>query len=139
MSGMRHTKKLIGGYTPSRHLGRGKYGVCYLAADIQGQEVVLKRFCRRPNKKKLHDLPENYHEAVILSGLDHPAIPKLLGVINSRAGYFFASDPSLPGSLLISTVEVSSTGICGCQTFYMTDTLFPLLISGFHGTKERRG
>lgn len=117
MSGMRHTKKLIGGYTPSRRLGRGKYGVCYLAADSRGQDIFLFW---------------NIKKGIPWSSCFLNSITK------SVPGNFFASDPSLPGSLLISLVEVSSTGICGCQTFYMTDALFPLLISGFHGTKERR-
>ena len=32
---------------------------------------------------------QNHYEAVILSGLSHPAIPELLGVINCRQGYYY--------------------------------------------------
>lgn len=31
----------------------------------------------------------NHYEAVILSGLKHPAIPELLGVVNNRQGYYY--------------------------------------------------
>ena len=92
LSGMRYTgesmmiRKQIGAYTVVSRLGGGRYGVCYLAKDSAGRQVVLKRFRRRMWKKNQAD---NYHEAVILSGLSHKAVPGLLGVINQRCGYFF--------------------------------------------------
>ena len=47
---------------------------------------MLKRFRRRMRRKnRFHE----HHEAVILSGLRHPALPQLEGVINDRHGYFF--------------------------------------------------
>lgn len=76
----------IGDYTVASRIGGGRYGVCFLARDPQGRKVVLKRFRRRMWKK---NRTNNHHEAVVLSGLCHPGVPELLGVINDRKGYYF--------------------------------------------------
>lgn len=78
--------KKAGEYTIKKRLGQGRYGICYLAEDSQSRPAVLKYF--RPNTRKKHgDLIQ--WEAVILSGLAHPSIPQILGVVNNRRGYFF--------------------------------------------------
>ena len=76
----------IGDYAVASRIGKGRYGVCFLARDPQGKKVVLKRFRQRMWKR---NSANNHHEAVILSGLSHPGVPELLGVINERRGYFF--------------------------------------------------
>ena len=78
--------KKIGGYTVASCIGKGRYGVCFLAYDPDGKKVVLKKFRMRMWKRNRN---ANHYEAVILSGLAHPAVPELLGVINNRKGYFF--------------------------------------------------
>lgn len=78
--------KKIGDYTVAFCLGKGRYGVCFLAVDPEGRQVVLKRFRPRMFRKNKN---ANHYEAVILSGLKHPAIPELLGVINNRQGYYY--------------------------------------------------
>lgn len=78
--------KKIGDYTVASCIGKGRYGVCFLAADHKGRKVVLKRFRPRMFRKNMN---ANHYEAVILSGLKHPAIPELLGVINNRQGYYY--------------------------------------------------
>ena len=78
--------RAIGDYTVASRIGGGRYGVCFLARDPQGRKVVLKRFRRRMWKK---NRANNHHEAVVLSGLCHPGVPELLGVINDRKGYYF--------------------------------------------------
>lgn len=82
----RKKDRRIGGYTVVSRIGGGRYGVCFLARDSLGQEVVLKRFRKRMWKKNKH---ANHHEAVILSNLSHPAVPELLGVLNENRGYYF--------------------------------------------------
>ncbi|OZG58463.1 serine/threonine protein kinase [Bifidobacterium tissieri] len=97
----------IGEYRVIRRLGGGRYGVCLLAESSDGSDgsansggvdgsddsdgsdgrrVVLKRFRRRMHKRNAGN---NHYEAVILSGLSHPSVPELLGVINDRSGYYF--------------------------------------------------
>ncbi|MFQ7155336.1 MAG: serine/threonine protein kinase [Merdimonas faecis] len=92
---MRHTdaemigkkkERKIRDYTVVSRIGTGRYGVCFLARDPAGKMVVLKRF-RTGMRRKHPDFSQQ--EAVILSGLDHPAVPELLGVINDRSGYYF--------------------------------------------------
>lgn len=83
---LRKQMRKIGDYTVASRIGRGRYGVCFLACDKQGRKVVLKRFRRRMWKKNRAD---NHHEAVVLSGLCHPGVPEMLGVINARQGYYF--------------------------------------------------
>lgn len=78
--------KQIGEYTVVSCIGKGRYGVCFLAHDPTGKEVVLKRFRPRMFRKNRY---QNHYEAVILSGLSHPAVPELLGVINCRQGYYY--------------------------------------------------
>lgn len=80
------TRKKIGDYTVASCIGKGRYGVCFLAFDPDGNKVILKRFRPHMWRKNRH---ANHYEAVILSGLKHPAIPELLGVINNRKGYYF--------------------------------------------------
>lgn len=86
MTGAGKTVKKIGNYTAASCLGKGRYGVCFLAADPEGRPVVLKRFRPRMFRKNKE---ANHYEAVILSGLKHPAIPELLGVVNNRQGYYY--------------------------------------------------
>lgn len=76
----------IAEYTVAARIGRGRYGVCFLAHDPRGRKVVLKRFRRRMWRK---NRANNHHEAVVLSGLCHPGVPELLGVVNERRGYYF--------------------------------------------------
>lgn len=82
----RKQERKIGDYTVVSRIGGGRYGVCFLSHDPLGRKVVLKRFRRRMWKKNRAD---NHHEAVVLSGLCHPGVPELLGVINARKGYYF--------------------------------------------------
>ena len=76
----------IGEYTVASRIGSGRYGVCFLAHGPTGKTVVLKRFRPRMLRKNQQ---QNHYEAVILSGLSHPAVPELLGVINCRQGYYY--------------------------------------------------
>lgn len=78
--------KKVGDYTVIFCLGGGRYGVCFLAQDQKGEYVVLKRFRRRMWEK---NQGQNHHEAVILSGLENPAVPQMLGVVNCPEGYYF--------------------------------------------------
>ena len=80
------TIKKVGDYTVASCIGKGRYGVCFLAFDPDGNKVILKRFRPRMWRKNKH---ANHYEAVILSGLEHPAVPELLGVINNQKGYYF--------------------------------------------------
>ena len=80
------TGKKIGDYTVASCIGKGRYGVCFLALDPDGKKVILKKFRTRMWKKNKN---ANHYEAVILSGLEHPAVPELLGVITNRQGYYF--------------------------------------------------
>ena len=80
------TRKKIGDYTVASCIGKGRYGVCFLAFDPDGNKVILKRFRPHMWRKNRH---ANHYEAVILSGLEHPAVPELLGVINNQKGYYF--------------------------------------------------
>lgn len=78
--------KKVGDYTVASCIGKGRYGVCFLACDPDGNKVVLKKFRPRMRRKNRN---ANHYEAVILSGLSYPAVPGLLGVVSSRRGYYF--------------------------------------------------
>lgn len=82
----KHQRKYVGEYKIIEKIGEGRYGVCYLARKNDGKGVVIKQF-KRPNNKKL----KHHHsfEAVILSQIEHDAIPQLLGVIRTNDFYGF--------------------------------------------------
>lgn len=84
--GKRYLGRSYRGYEITDYIGQGRYGACFTAAAPDGSKVVLKRYhnrMRRKNKEK------NHFEPVILSALNHPCIPSLLGVINERKDYFY--------------------------------------------------
>ena len=111
-------------YTIESKLGGGRYGVCYLARDPEGRRVVLKRF--RP-KTFRENFGENHHEAVILSGLAHPAVPEFLGVLNLRQGYCFILEYK-PGSTLRSLLFRQRTEFTDEQIFRIGAQLLDVLI-----------
>lgn len=74
------------GYKICGLIGQGRYGACFKAEAPDGSAVVLKRFHNHMRKKNAE---KNHFEAVVLSALNHPSIPNLLGVINAGRDYFF--------------------------------------------------
>ena len=85
--------KRVGNYQIVDRLGVGRYGVCYLATTPDNLPVVLKYFkpnIFRKNKEK------NHYEAIILSQIDHPQVPQLLGVVNEKNFYAFVLE-LMPG------------------------------------------
>lgn len=111
-------------YTIESKLGGGRYGVCYLAQDPEGRRVVLKRF--RPQTFR-ENSGENHHEAVILSGLAHPAVPEFLGVLNLRQGYFFVLGYK-PGSTLRDLLFRQHTEFSDRQIFRIGVQLLDVLV-----------
>lgn len=76
--GKRYCGQRIGPYQLIACLGQGRYGVCFLA-ERDGETLIVKRYkpgMFRRNREK------NDYEARILSELQHPGIPRLLGIIN---------------------------------------------------------
>ena len=71
----------VGNYKIIERLGEGRYGISYLATTNRGEHVVIKRF--KPHIFK-RNKQKNAYEAVILSQINHSAVPKLLGVINEK-------------------------------------------------------
>lgn len=84
--------KQYGPYKMIKPLGEGRYGICYLAVTNGGEHVIIKRFKPAIFKRNRE---KNAYEAVILSQIDHPAIPKLLGVINQNDLYGFVLEQKL--------------------------------------------
>lgn len=85
--------KQVGIYRLIDILGEGRYGVCFLATNPENVPVAIKYFKPKfwQNYKDKHE-----YEAVILSQINHPAIPSLLGVINERKFYGFVLE-LMPG------------------------------------------
>ncbi len=76
----------MGRYTIERLLGKGRYGLCFLARSDNGGQVVIKKY--RQSSGKDH-LPDCIDEAVILSRLNDERIPEFLGVLNENGFYGF--------------------------------------------------
>lgn len=103
---------------------RRRKTVLLSARNAEGRRVVLKRF--RP-KMFRENSGENHHEAVILSGLAHPAVPEFLGVLNLRQGYFFILEYK-PGSTLRSLLFRQRTEFTDEQIFRIGAQLLDVLI-----------
>lgn len=76
--GKRDCGKRIGPYKLIAFLGQGRYGVCF-RAEKDGQALIVKKYksgMLRRNQAK------NFYEAQILSQLQHPGIPRLIGIID---------------------------------------------------------
>ncbi|MGL4337432.1 MAG: protein kinase family protein [Turicibacter sp.] len=76
----------VNGYSITKILGEGRYGIAYLATNKLPQEVVIKQLkikMLEETRKKL------FYEENILLSLNHPSIPKFMGKFqdDSREGY----------------------------------------------------
>jgi serine/threonine-protein kinase len=76
----------IGEYTIIKPVGEGRFGICYLATDANSRLVILKRL--KP-KNFFKDRGKRAHEAIILSHINHPAIPQFLGVVEKNSFYAY--------------------------------------------------
>lgn len=86
LNSRRYCSKQYGKYTIIKPVGEGRYGMCFLAHAEDNTPVIIKRF--KPNIFK-KNVERNAYEAIILSQINHDAIPKLLGVINEKGFYSF--------------------------------------------------
>lgn len=86
LNSIKYRGKQYGKYTIIKPVGEGRYGMCFLAHSNEGTPVIIKRF--KPNFLKKNK-EKNAYEAVILSQINHIAIPKFLGVINEKCFYGF--------------------------------------------------
>ena len=64
-------------YTIKRSLGEGESAVSFLASDETGAQVVIKRFKNALDERGYDRIQK---EIAILQSIDHPQIPKYLGV-----------------------------------------------------------
>ncbi|RSX52038.1 serine/threonine protein kinase [Bifidobacterium callimiconis] len=120
----RRGSAIIGGYRVTGRLGGGRYGMCLQAEDSEGRRVVLKRFRRGMWKR---NAVGNHYEAVILSGLSHPAVPELLGVINDRSGYYFVLSQQ-PGITLKSWLFDRRKSFSRAEIYRIGTQLFNVLV-----------
>lgn len=76
----------IKGYKLLKKVGEGRYSKCYLANNEKDKNVIIKCFRSNIfNKNK----DKNFFEATILSKINNPNVPELLGVINENGIYAF--------------------------------------------------
>ncbi|GEL76965.1 serine/threonine protein kinase [Tenuibacillus multivorans] len=90
--------KSIKNYRMIKRIGEGRFSVTYLAINDQNKKVVIKRFKRKVIKKNDFQIED---EAVILSQMNHPSIPELLGIINQDKFYGFVLE-LMPGETVDS-------------------------------------
>ena len=64
-----------------RVLGKGRYGICYLAQNFNGEFVVIKRLRMINFEKTIENIQ---YEVTMLSTLECNKIPKVIGVINEK-------------------------------------------------------
>jgi len=86
MNHLIYSGREFGGYTIEKAAGEGRYGICFYAHSGCGSRVIIKRF--RPSFIK-RDEERTAVEAVLLSQIDHHAVPKLLGIVNEKGFYGF--------------------------------------------------
>ncbi|MEQ8197399.1 MAG: protein kinase family protein [Clostridiaceae bacterium] len=116
-SQMKYGGKRFGEYTIEKCIGEGRYGLCFLARNDLGSNVVIKKF---KNSFSGNNSEKNINEAVILSKLGDKRFPELLGVINQGSfyGYVLEWKPGITlkdmifrNSYKFSKKEIYSIGI----------------------------
>lgn len=81
-----YKNKKYDGYIIVDLLGEGRYGLCFLAKNIETNDlVVIKKLKSGVSNHSQKHIPE----AVFLSQLNHKNIPQFLGVINSKNFYAY--------------------------------------------------
>ena len=114
----------INGYTVMSRIGRGRYGVCFLARDEHGGKAVIKLFKPRMRKK---NRAYEHHEAVVLSGLSHPAIPGFMGIVNDGRRYGFVLEYK-EGRSLESWLFSEGKGFSDAEMYDIGVQLFEILV-----------
>lgn len=115
--------KTINNYKIIEKIGEGRYGICYLAVANENVPVVIKQFkpkIWRKNKEK------NHYEAVLLSQIDHPAIPEFLGVINEKDFYGFIFE-LMPGITLEKLLFQQKIIFSNSDIFHIAKQLIDIL------------
>lgn len=78
------------GYEVISELGRNREGgrIAWLATDLKtNQQVVIKQFCFAQVGSDWSAFKEHEREIQVLQGLNHPGIPKYLGVLETQDGF----------------------------------------------------
>lgn len=76
---------LLGGYKVIRLIGEGRFGICYLV-NLDSKQYVLKEIKPKAIKKGGSKV---IFEQQILSSIDHPSIPKIVGTIKNDNIYAY--------------------------------------------------
>lgn len=76
----------VNGYTVTKLIGEGRYGIVYLAINNKGEKYVIKQLKKKMLKKTREKL---FYEESILSILDDPKFPKFVSKFKDkyREGY----------------------------------------------------
>lgn len=90
----------LGGFHLQAQLGRGRFGVCYMVSR-DAQEYVLKIFNANDVKRRKAKLAR---EIFWLKETDHPAIPKLIQVVD-RDGFYGMIMEKRPGNSLEELID----------------------------------
>ena len=120
------TIKKVGDYTVASCIGKGRYGVCFLAFDPDGNKVILKRFRPRMWRKNKH---VNHYEAVILSGLEQWLFEK--------KKVFTAEEIYRIGSQIFEVLEYLHSRSVVHGDISAANVLLYLLYSGYGGKGDR--
>lgn len=100
MDSIRYAGRKYGDYFIERPVGEGRYGICFLARSSSASQVIIKRFKPAATKRNQERIVT---EAVVLSQINHIAIPKLLGVVHERNFYGFVLEKK-PGNTVESLI-----------------------------------
>lgn len=88
------------GFRLLKNLGQGRFGTCFVVARGTS-EAVLKVFHPKDVKRRKEKLTQ---ESKLLKRIDHPAIPKLIAVID-RDGFYGLVMTKMPGHSLADLLE----------------------------------
>jgi serine/threonine protein kinase len=116
--------KQYGQYRIDKKLGEGRYGICYLAYSSDRKQVILKKFrtsCLGNVKNR------NVSEAVILSRLNHPSIPQLLGIVNTNRFYAYVLEYK-PGETIEAKLYEQQNKFSDDEIFSIGSKLIRILV-----------
>jgi hypothetical protein len=97
----------IGRYRIERVLGRGGFGLVYLAHDDQLQRLVALKVPHRERVSRPEDAQAYLTEARIVAGLDHPNIVPVYDVGSSEEHPCFIVSKYIEGSTLARRIQSS--------------------------------
>ena len=120
---MRYSGRKFGDYVIEKAIGEGRYGICLLAHSSSGSQVIIKCFKSASIKKNKERAVK---EAVVLSQINHIAVPKMLGIVQEKNFYGFILEKK-PGDTVESLIFKKKHRFSNSEIFDILSQLIDII------------